>query len=117
MAVARTILLSLLSCLIAFGSRGTISPGARHVNVDCRSVGRNVAKRRANMRIIDMSSPGSRLREAWANTPIMIPGVFNALAARMAESHGFQACYLSGGALSAGWAGLPDVGLLTLTEF
>src|SRR5262249_13222264 len=39
------------------------------------------------------------------------------LAARIAESHGFQACYLSGGALSAGWAGLPDVGLLTLTEF
>jgi methylisocitrate lyase len=25
--------------------------------------------------------------------------------------------YLSGGALSAGWAGLPDIGLLTLTEF
>ena len=27
------------------------------------------------------------------------------------------AVYLSGGALSAGWAGLPDIGLLTLTEF
>src|SRR5207248_5204367 len=25
--------------------------------------------------------------------------------------------YFSGGALSAGWAGLPDIGLLTLTEF
>ena len=36
--------------------------------------------------------------------------------ARMAERLGFQALYLSGGALSAA-AGVPDVGLLTLTEF
>ncbi len=47
----------------------------------------------------------------------MIPGVFNALTARTAESLGFPAVYLSGGALSAGWAGVPDIGLLTQTEF
>jgi methylisocitrate lyase len=47
----------------------------------------------------------------------MIPGAFNALVARLAERLGFRAVYLSGGALSAGWAGLPDVGLLTQTEF
>ena len=47
----------------------------------------------------------------------MLPGVFNALTARMAARIGYKAVYLSGGALSAGWAGLPDVGLLTLTEF
>jgi len=47
----------------------------------------------------------------------MIPGAFNALAAKLAERLGFAAVYLSGGALSAGWAGLPDVGLLTQTEF
>lgn len=47
----------------------------------------------------------------------MIPGVFNALNARMAQRLGFKAVYLSGGALSAGWAGLPDIGLLTATEF
>lgn len=64
-----------------------------------------------------MSSPGSRLRAAYSAGPIMIPGTFNALTARMAERLGFPAVYLSGGALSAGWAGLPDVGLLSLTEF
>jgi len=64
-----------------------------------------------------MPSPGARLRAAWSARPIMIPGVFNALAAKQAERLGFPAVYLSGGALSAGWAGLPDVGLLTLTEF
>jgi methylisocitrate lyase len=47
----------------------------------------------------------------------MIPGAFNALVAKMAERLGFSAVYLSGGALSAGWAGLPDIGLVTQSEF
>src|SRR4029077_12966755 len=64
-----------------------------------------------------MKTPGARLRAAWAAGPIMIPGAFNALVAKLAERLGFPAVYLSGGALSAGWAGLPDVGLLTRTEF
>jgi methylisocitrate lyase len=62
------------------------------------------------------SSPGRRLRQAWQAQPIAVPGVFNALVARMAERLGYRAVYLSGAALSAS-AGLPDVGLLTLTEF
>src|SRR5215469_11602187 len=64
-----------------------------------------------------MTSPGARLRTAWSAQPIMIPGAFNALTAKLAERLGFSAVYLSGGALSAGWAALPDIGLLTLTEF
>ena len=64
-----------------------------------------------------MRSAGSRLRAAIEERPIAIPGVFNALTAKMAERIGFRALYLSGGALSAGWAGLPDVGLLGMTEF
>ena len=64
-----------------------------------------------------MTTPGSRLRAAWSAQSIMIPGAFNALVAKLAERLGFSAVYLSGGALSAGWAGLPDVGLLTQTEF
>jgi methylisocitrate lyase len=62
------------------------------------------------------SSPGRRLRDAWEARPIQVPGVFNALVARMAERIGFQAVYLSGAALSASTA-VPDVGLLTLNEF
>jgi methylisocitrate lyase len=61
-------------------------------------------------------SPGRRLRNAWQRQPIAIPGVFNALVARMAERLGHDAVYLSGGALSAAF-GVPDVGLLTLSEF
>lgn len=62
------------------------------------------------------ASAGRRLREAWTNRPIALPGVFSALVAKLAERQGFQAVYLSGAALSAS-AGLPDVGLLTLSEF
>jgi methylisocitrate lyase len=63
-----------------------------------------------------MKTAGRRLREAWTAKPLPIPGVFNGLVARMAERLGFQAVYLSGAALSAS-LGIPDVGLVTLTEF
>ncbi len=62
------------------------------------------------------TSPGRRLREALARQPIPVPGVFNALVGRIAERLGYQALYLSGAALSAS-AAVPDVGLLTLSEF
>src|SRR5262249_28704901 len=64
----------------------------------------------------ESQSPGRRLRQAWKNQAIPVPGVFNALVARMAERLGYHAVYLSGAALSAGF-GVPDVGLLSLTEF
>jgi methylisocitrate lyase len=63
-----------------------------------------------------VDSPGRRFREALAKPPLAIPGVFNALTARLAERVGFHAVYQSGAALSAG-LGLPDVGLVTQTEF
>lgn len=62
-------------------------------------------------------SPGTRFRETLAQGCVTIPGVFNALSARMAERAGFKALYQSGAALSAGTFGLPDVGIVTQTEF
>src|SRR5438034_5622036 len=63
-----------------------------------------------------MPSPGIQLRRAWDQQTIAVPVVFDALVARLAERLGFSAIYLSGAALSAS-AGLPDVGLLSVTEF
>jgi len=63
-----------------------------------------------------MPSPGLQLRRAWAERPLAVPGVFDALVARLAERLGFSAIYLSGAALSAS-AGLPDVGLLSVNDF
>jgi methylisocitrate lyase len=62
------------------------------------------------------TSPGRRLRDTWEAGPVALPGVFCPLVAKLAERAGFKAVYLSGGALSAG-NGVPDIGLLTLTEF
>ncbi|HEY5311119.1 MAG TPA: methylisocitrate lyase, partial [Pirellulales bacterium] len=61
-------------------------------------------------------SAGKALRDAAADSTLLVPGAFNALAARMIEEAGFSAIYLSGAAFSAGSLALPDVGLFTLTE-
>jgi methylisocitrate lyase len=65
----------------------------------------------------ETGSPGRRFRDALKQPPLMIPGVFNALTARLAERAGFRAAYQSGAALSASLAAMPDVGLITQTEF
>tara|TARA_Y100001934_G_scaffold283416_2_gene403048 strand:+ start:4820 stop:5830 length:1011 start_codon:yes stop_codon:yes gene_type:complete len=47
---------------------------------------------------------------------IVLPGAYNALTAKQIQQVGFEGVYISGAALSAS-AGLPDIGLLTLSEF
>lgn len=46
---------------------------------------------------------------------IIAPGVFDGLSALLAKSAGFSVLYASGGAIARS-AGLPDIGLLTMTE-
>jgi methylisocitrate lyase len=61
-------------------------------------------------------SPGTLLRDAVKESTILIPGAFDALAAKLIERAGFRAMYLSGAAFSAGALALPDIGLFTLSE-
>lgn len=68
------------------------------------------------MSATDNRSPGRRLRAAWSAQTLAVPGVFCPLVARMAEKLGFPAVYLSGAALSAS-LGMPDIGLVTASEF
>ena len=68
------------------------------------------------MTALPCPSPGRRLRDVWAAGAVQMPGVFSPLVARLAERLGFRAIYLSGAGLSAS-LGLPDIGLVTLTEF
>jgi methylisocitrate lyase len=56
-----------------------------------------------------------RLRELIAKRTVMLPGAFNALSAMQIERAGFEAVYVSGAALAAA-RGLPDIGLLSMTE-
>ncbi len=64
----------------------------------------------------NMQSAGTRLRVAMAAGHVVLPGAFCPLVARLAERAGFKGVYMSGAALSASMA-LPDIGIVTLTEF
>lgn len=58
-----------------------------------------------------------RLRELLAAPePVLAPGAFDALSARVVEEAGFSAVYMTGFGSSAALLGRPDVGLLTQTE-
>jgi methylisocitrate lyase len=64
-----------------------------------------------------MLTRGKRLRELLAREEILIvPGAYDALTARMIEKVGFDALYMTGGGTVNALTGLPDNGLLTLTE-
>ena len=58
----------------------------------------------------------ARLRELISKGAIMMPGVPNASIARQVERLGFDAVYVSGAGMANATAGVPDIGLLTLTE-
>ena len=63
-----------------------------------------------------MKSKAARLRELIAKGAITMPGVPNAAMARQVEQVGFDAVYVSGAGMANATAGVPDIGLLTLTE-
>jgi methylisocitrate lyase len=63
-----------------------------------------------------MTSPAARLRELIRGGCVAMPGVFNAAMGRLVERSGFDALYISGAGLCNATAGVPDIGLLTLTE-
>lgn len=64
-----------------------------------------------------MTSRSARLREMLA-APGLIPspGVWDGISAQIAAEAGFELLYMTGSGVSLGTHGLPDVGLLTLTE-
>jgi methylisocitrate lyase len=57
-----------------------------------------------------------RLRELIAKGPVLLPGAPNAAMARQVERAGFDAVYISGAGMANATAGLPDIGLLSMTE-
>ncbi len=61
-------------------------------------------------------SKSKRLRELIAKSAVMLPGVPNAAMARQVERAGFDAVYVSGAGMANATAGVPDIGLLTMTE-
>ncbi|HET6191788.1 MAG TPA: isocitrate lyase/PEP mutase family protein [Trebonia sp.] len=64
------------------------------------------------------TSPSAELRNRvfGGSGPLLLPGAPDALTARMLEDLGAEAVYVSGAGISNTYLGMPDVGLLTLTE-
>jgi 2-methylisocitrate lyase-like PEP mutase family enzyme len=63
------------------------------------------------------SHPGTLLRRQLQNRRgLLVPGAGNALAARVIESMGFEAVYLSGAGLTNNFYGLPDLGFVSLQD-
>jgi 2,3-dimethylmalate lyase len=69
-------------------------------------------------RFLGAASGGpQRLRELLAGPdPVLAPGVFDGLGARLVEEAGFPAVYMTGFGTAAALLGRPDVGLLTMSE-
>ena len=59
----------------------------------------------------------ARLRELLARPePLLVPGAYDALSARLVEHAGFDAVYMTGFGATASLLGMPDVGLLSLPD-
>jgi 2-methylisocitrate lyase-like PEP mutase family enzyme len=78
------------------------------------------ARRRALLNIngsIGMTYDRANLRARLGeNAPLLVPGAPNALTARLLETCGFEAVYVTGAGVTNTYLGVPDIGLLTLTE-
>jgi methylisocitrate lyase len=61
-------------------------------------------------------SKAARLRQLIAQGCVMLPGVPNAAIARQVERAGFDAVYISGAGMANATAGVPDIGLLSMSE-
>ena len=66
--------------------------------------------------MVPSSVRSAQLRRLMSEGVVMLPGAFNALSARVIEREGFGAMYVSGAVLANSVGGVPDVGLMTLTE-
>jgi 2-methylisocitrate lyase-like PEP mutase family enzyme len=64
-----------------------------------------------------MKKATTRLRELIAQGPtVFVPGCFNAMSAKVLETAGFPAVYMSGYGTSLSLTGQPDAGLATMSE-
>ena len=59
----------------------------------------------------------TKLRELLKRGKILVvPGAFDAMSAKLIEAAGFEAVYMTGFGTAASMFGLPDIGLITMTE-
>ena len=63
------------------------------------------------------TTPGSKMRALLSSAvPLMCPGGYDVLSARLIQESGFEAMVVGGSASAASMHGLPDYGLVSITE-
>ncbi|KGM07556.1 Methylisocitrate lyase [Methylophaga thiooxydans] len=66
---------------------------------------------------MSLPSAGARFRQAVIDEqPLQVMGAINAYHARLADSVGYKALYVSGGGVAAGSLGVPDLGITTMED-
>ncbi len=55
-------------------------------------------------------------RRIMRRDALLVPGAANALTARVVQDQGFEACYVTGAGIANTHLGIPDIGLVTLSE-
>ena len=58
----------------------------------------------------------TQLRQLLKSTPLVVPGCYDAMSAKVLERAGFPAVYMTGYGTSLALLGLPDAGLATMSE-
>src|ERR1700756_1195630 len=66
---------------------------------------------------LNPTSPGGRLRQLLEDGELVVaPGIFDGLSAHLVRRMGFRAGYLTGAGVAAAGFGLPDIGLVGMSE-
>ena len=66
---------------------------------------------------LNPTSPGGRLRQLLEDGELVVaPGIFDGLSAHLVRRMGFRAGYLTGAGVAAAAFGLPDIGLVGMSE-
>ncbi|MCU1700864.1 MAG: carboxyvinyl-carboxyphosphonate phosphorylmutase [Mycobacterium sp.] len=68
------------------------------------------------IRVSDPDARGAFRRLVESGTTLVVPGASSALVARLIEEAGYPATYVTGAGIANTYLGMPDIGLLSLTE-
>lgn len=63
-----------------------------------------------------MTSKARKMRQLLGRGIVVMPGAHDAITAMLVERTGFDALYITGSGLATAVAGLPDIGLMTMSE-
>jgi 2-methylisocitrate lyase-like PEP mutase family enzyme len=68
------------------------------------------------MRVSDPDARSAFRRDVESGATLVVPGASSALIARLIEEAGYPATYVTGAGIANTYLGMPDIGLLSLTE-